>query len=180
MILAIALLVAPVAGLDQLYPHLDSLYIDLHKNPELSSHEEKTAVKMADELRKLGYEVTTGVGGTGVVGVLKNGKGPTVLLRTELDALPVEEKTGLLYASHVTATNPAGQTVPVMHACGHDAHMAGCTGAAALLAKDKANWRGTVLMIGQPAEETVAGARAMLADGLFKRFPKPDYSIAVH
>src|SRR5438477_13146893 len=130
MILAIALLVAPVAGLDQLYPHLDSLYIDLHKNPELSSHEEKTAVKMADELRKLGYEVTTGVGGTGVVGVLKNGKGPTVLLRTELDALPVEEKTGLPFMSHATGVNPAGPTVPVMHACGHDAHMAGWTGAA--------------------------------------------------
>src|SRR5881275_1744432 len=147
MILAIALLVAPVAGLDQLYPHLDSLYIDLHK---------------------LGYEVTTGVGGTGVVGVLKNGKGPTVLLRTELDALPVEEKTGLPYASRVTAVNAAGQTVPVMHACGHDAHMAGWTGAAALLARMKDRWRGTVLMIGQPAEETVQGAKAMIADGLLK------------
>src|SRR5881394_4180899 len=111
MILAIALLVAPVAGLDQLYPHLDALYIDLHKNPELSSHEEKTAAKMADELRKLGYEVTTGVGGTGVVGVLRSGKGPTVLVRTELDALPIEEKTGLPYTSH---------TQGVMHACGHD------------------------------------------------------------
>jgi len=99
------LLLAPIAGVDQIYPHLDALYIDLHKNPELSSHEEKTAAKMADELRKLGYEVTTGVGGTGVVGVLKNGKGPTVLLRTELDALPVEEKTGLPYASHVTTTD---------------------------------------------------------------------------
>src|SRR5438132_8760356 len=180
MILAIALLLAPVAGLDQLYPHLDALYIDLHKNPELSSHEEKTAAKMAEELRKLGYDVTTGVGGTGVVGVLRNGKGPTVLLRTELDALPVEEKTGLPYASTASAVNAAGQTVPVMHACGHDAHMAGWTGAAALLARMKDHWRGTVLMIGQPAEETVQGARAMIADGLFKRFPKPDFSVAVH
>jgi len=180
MILAIALLLAPVAGLDQLYPHLDSLYIDLHKNPELSSHEEKTAVKMADELRKLGYEVTTGVGGTGVVGVLKNGKGPTVLLRTELDALPVEEKTGLPYASHVTTTDATGKTVPVMHACGHDVHMTSWVGAATLLAQQKDRWRGTLVMVGQPAEETVKGAEAMIKDGLVTRFPKPDYCVAVH
>jgi hippurate hydrolase len=135
---------------------------------------------MAEELRKLGYEVTAGVGGTGVVGVLSNGKGPTVLLRTELDALPVEEKTGLPYASTATGVNPQGQTVPVMHACGHDVHMAGWTGAAALLARMKDSWRGTVLMIAQPAEETVQGARAMIADGLFVRFPKPDFAVAVH
>jgi len=135
---------------------------------------------MAEELRKLGYEVTAGVGGTGVVGVLRNGKGPTVLLRTELDALPVEEKTGLPYASNATGVNPQGQTVPVMHACGHDVHMAGWTGAAALLARMKDSWRGTVLMIAQPAEETVQGARAMIADGLFVRFPKPDFALAVH
>src|SRR5205814_7859205 len=108
------------------------------------------------------------------------GKGPTVLRRTERDALPVEEKTGLPNASTATAVNAAGQTVPVMHACGHDAHMAGWTGAAALLARMKDRWRGTVLMIGQPAEETVQGARAMIADGLFKRFPKPDFAVAVH
>src|SRR6059058_3182857 len=137
MILAIALLVAPVAGLDQLYPHLDSLYIDLHKNPELSSHEEKTAVKMADELRKLGYEVTTGVGGTGVVGVLKNGAGPTVMLRTELDALPVEEKTGLPYASKVRTKDDNGADVPVMHACGHDVHMAAWMGTAGIMARSE-------------------------------------------
>jgi len=135
---------------------------------------------MAEELRKLGYEVTAGVGGTGVVGVLRNGKGPTVLLRTELDALPVEEKTGLPYASTATGVNPQGQTVPVMHACGHDVHMAGWTGAAALLARMKDRWRGTVLMIAQPGEETVQGARAMIADGLFARFPKPDFALAVH
>ena len=171
---------AAVDGLDALYPQLDALYLDLHKNPELSMKEEKTAARMAAELKKLGYEVTTGVGGTGVVGVLRNGKGPTVLLRTELDALPVEEKTGLPYASKVTGVNPAGQTVPVMHACGHDAHMAGWTGAAALLARGKDRWRGTVLMVGQPGEETVQGARAMLADGFLQRFPKPDFAIAVH
>ena len=174
------LLLAPIAGVDQIYPHLDALYIDLHKNPELSSHEEKTAAKMADELRKLGYEVTTGVGGTGVVGVLLSGKGPTVLVRTELDALPIEEKTGLPYASHVTATDPNGKTVPVMHACGHDIHMSSWVGAATLLAQEKDRWRGTLVMVGQPAEETVKGAEAMIKDGLVKRFPKPDYCVAVH
>ncbi|MCA1829457.1 MAG: amidohydrolase [Myxococcales bacterium] len=179
MLLAL-LLLAPVAGVDQIYPHLDALYIDLHKNPELSSHEEKTAAKMADELRKLGYEVTTGVGGTGVVGVMKNGQGPTVLLRTELDALPIEEKTGLPYASHVTATDPNGKTVPVMHACGHDIHMSSWVGAATLLSQQKDRWRGTIVMVGQPAEETVKGAEGMIKDGLVKRFPRPDYCVAVH
>jgi amidohydrolase len=177
---ALVVAASPLAGLDQLYPQLEALYIDLHKNPELSTKEQRTAARMAEELRKLGYEVTAGVGGTGVVGVLRNGKGPTVLLRTELDALPIEEKTGLPYASTATAVNPAGQTVPVMHACGHDAHMAAWTGAAALLARMKDRWHGTVLMIGQPAEETVQGARAMIADGLLTRFPKPDFSLAVH
>ena len=179
MLLAL-LLLAPIGGVDQIYPKLDALYIDLHKNPELSSHEEKTAAKMADELRKLGYEVTTGVGGTGVVGILRNGKGPTVLVRTELDALPIEEKTGLPYASHVTATDPNGKTVPVMHACGHDIHMTSWVGAATLLAQEKDRWRGTLVMVGQPAEETVKGAEAMIKDGLVKRFPKPDYCVAVH
>ena len=179
-LLAILIAAAPLEGLDQLYPQLDALYLDLHRHPELSMKEQHTSARMADELRKLGYEVTAGVGGTGVVGVLRNGKGPTVLLRTELDALPVEEKTGLPYASTATGVNPAGQTVPVMHACGHDAHMAAWTGAATLLAKMKDRWRGTVMMIGQPGEETVQGARAMIADGLFQRFPKPDFSVAVH
>jgi hippurate hydrolase len=167
-------------GLDSIYPQLDALYLDLHKAPELSMKEEKTSARLAAELRKLGYEVTTGVGGTGLVGVLRNGKGPTVLLRTELDALPLEEKTGLAYASRVTATNQAGQTVPVMHACGHDVHMSAWTGAAALLARNKDRWQGTLVMVGQPGEETVQGARAMLADGFMTRFPKPDFSIAVH
>ena len=179
-LLALVLAASPLDGLDQIYPQLDALYLDLHKNPELSMKEQRTSARMAEELRKLGYEVTAGVGGTGVVGVLRNGKGPTVLLRTELDALPVEEKTGLPYASTATGVNPQGQTVPVMHACGHDVHMAGWTGAATLLARIKDRWRGTVLMIAQPAEETVQGARAMIADGLFVRFPKPDFAVAVH
>ena len=183
MLIALLLLAAAPAsleGLDALYPQLDALYLDLHQSPELSMKEVKTAARLAAELKKLGYEVTTGVGGTGVVGVLRNGKGPTVLLRTELDALPVEEKTGLPFASKVTSVNPAGQTVPVMHACGHDAHMAGWTGAATLLSRSKDRWRGTVLMVGQPGEETVAGARAMLADGFLQRFPRPDFAVAVH
>ena len=171
---------AGLEGLDTIYPKLDALYLDLHQSPELSMHEEKTAAKMAAQLKSFGYTVTTGVGGTGVVGILSNGKGPTVLIRTELDALPVEEKTGLPYASKVTTLDPAGKTVPVMHACGHDVHMSGWIGAAALLAQHKNLWRGTVMMVGQPGEETVAGARAMIADGLFTRFPKPDFAIAVH
>lgn len=167
-------------GLDAVYPELDALYLDLHKTPELSLQEGKTAAKLADRLRRLGYEVTTGVGGTGVVGVLRNGSGPTVLLRTELDALPVEEKTGLPYASTATATDPAGKQVKVMHACGHDVHMTSWTGAATLLSRTKESWRGTLVFVAQPAEETVGGAKAMLADGLLKRFPKPDFSVAVH
>ena len=153
--LCVAILVATAApaardfvpAIDAIYPDLDRLYLDLHQNPELSWHEEKTAAKMAAQLRALGYEVTTGVGKTGVVGLLRNGKGPTVLLRTELDALPVEEKTGLPYASKVVAKNDAGDNLSVMHACGHDIHMASWVGAATLLARTKDNWRGTVMMV---------------------------------
>ena len=169
-----------LVGIDEIYPKLDALYLDLHKNPELSMKEDKTAARLASELKALGYEVTTGVGGTGVVGVLKNGAGPTVLLRTELDALPIEEKTGLAYASTVKTVDSNGKPQPAMHACGHDIHMAGWTGAAALLARHKDLWHGTLVMVGQPGEEQVRGARAMIADGLFKRFPKPDFAIAVH
>jgi len=169
-----------LAGLDAIYPKLDALYLDLHKNPELSMKEEKTAARLVIELKALGYEVTAGVGGTGVVGVLRNGAGPTVLLRTELDGLPIEEKTGLPYASTAKGVDVDGKTQPAMHACGHDVHMAGWTGAAALLARHKDLWRGTVVMVGQPGEEIVRGARAMIADGLFKRFPRPDFAIAVH
>jgi len=169
-----------LAGLAEIYPKLDALYLELHRNPELSMKEDKTAARLATELKALGYEVTTGVGGTGIVGVLKNGAGPTVLLRTELDALPIEEKTGLPYASTARPMDATGKAQPAMHACGHDIHMAGWTGAAALLARHKELWHGTVVMVGQPGEELVRGARAMIADGLFKRFPKPDFAIAVH
>jgi amidohydrolase len=167
----------PAADLD---PDLVALYIDLHRNPELSLHEEKTAAKLAARLRRLGFEVTTGVGGTGVVGVLKNGAGPTVMLRTELDALPVEEKTGLPYASTVKTRNDAGTEVAVMHACGHDVHMTVWSGTAARMVQERGRWHGTLVLIAQPAEEVVKGAKAMLADGLFTRFPKPDFVVALH
>jgi hippurate hydrolase len=169
-----------LAPLDAIYPDLEKLYLDLHQNPELSFHEEKTAAKMADRLRALGFEVTTGIAKTGVVGILRNGKGPTVMLRTDLDALPVEEKTGLAYASKVTTTDDAGETVHVMHACGHDVHMTSWIGAAALLSRAKDRWRGTLMMVGQPAEEKGGGAAKMLADGLFAKFPKPDFAFAIH
>ena len=169
-----------LAPLDEVYPSLDALYVDLHQHPELSLQEEETAAKLAARLKALGYEVTTGVGGHGVVGVLRNGIGPTVLLRTDMDALPVKEETGLPFASSVTAKNAAGETVPVMHACGHDAHMASWVGAATLLARSRDRWRGTLVLVGQPAEELVSGARAMIADGLLTRFPRPDFALALH
>lgn len=166
--------------IDAVYPQVEALYLDLHRNPELSYHEEKTAAKIADQLRKLGYDVTTGVGGNGVVGVFKNGSGPVVMLRAELDALPVPEKTGLPYASHVTTHDDRGVEVPVMHACGHDLHMAIGIGTAALLAQNKDRWRGTFIYVGQPAEERIGGATAMMKDGLFTRFPKPAFAFGVH
>ena len=148
--------------IDAIYPQVETLYLDLHRNPELSYHEEKTAATIAAQLRQLGYDVTTGVGGTGVVGVLKNGPGPTVMLRAELDALPVPEKTGLPYASRATTHDDRGVEVPVMHACGHDLHMAIGIGTAALLAQNKDRWHGTFIYVGQPAEERIGGARAMI------------------
>jgi hippurate hydrolase len=169
-----------LAPLDAIYPDLEKLYLDLHQSPELSLHEEKTAAKMAKRLRDLGFDVTTGVGKTGLVGVLRNGKGPTVMLRTDLDALPIEERTGLPYASKVTTTDDTGATVSVMHACGHDIHMTSWIGAATLLLKAKERWRGTLVMVGQPAEEKGGGARLMLEDGLFTKFPKPDFAVAIH
>ncbi|MEP6995262.1 MAG: amidohydrolase [Acidobacteriota bacterium] len=169
-----------LAPLNAIYPDLEAFYLDLHKTPELSQQEEKTSAKMAARLRQLGYEVTDRVGGYGVVAVLRNGKGPTVLVRADMDALPVEEKTGLPYASKVTAKNAAGTTVSVMHACGHDIHMTSLIGAATLLAKAKARWRGTLVLVAQPAEEAGNGAQAMLKDGFLTRFPKPDFAIAFH
>ena len=165
---------------DAVYPQSEALYLDIHQHPELSLHEQQTAAKLAAGLRKLGYEVTTGVGGTGVVGVLKNGAGPTVMLRTELDALPVEEKTGLPYASKLRTKDDSGADVPVMHACGHDVHMAAWMGTAGIMASSRDRWHGTLMLIGQPAEERVMGARAMLNDGLFTRFPRPNFALAVH
>jgi hippurate hydrolase len=165
---------------DAVYAAAHDLYIDLHQSPELSSHETQTAAKIAARLRSLGYEVTEGVGGTGVVAILKNGSGPTIMLRTELDALPVEEKTGLLYASKVHAKDDGGRDVPVMHACGHDLHMAALVATAAIMAHSKESWHGTLMLIGQPAEETISGAKRMIADGLFTRFPKPSIGVALH
>jgi len=165
---------------DAVYPAAHDFYIDLHQNPELSSHETQTASKLAARLRSLGYEVTEGVGGTGVVAILKNGPGPTVMLRTELDALPVEEKTGLPYASKVHTKDDSGREVPVMHACGHDLHMAALLGTAEIMAHSKDTWHGTLMLIGQPAEETISGAKRMIDDGLFTRFPKPVVGVAFH
>jgi amidohydrolase len=165
---------------DAVYPDAHALYLNIHQHPELSSHETQTAAKLAEQLKKLGYDVTEHVGGTGIVAILKNGAGPTVMLRTELDALPVEEKTGLPYASKVHATDDAGHDVPVMHACGHDLHMASLIGTATIMAHSKNTWYGTLMLIGQPAEETITGAKAMLADGFLTRFPKPDVAIALH
>jgi hippurate hydrolase len=169
-----------LAGLDAIYPELDSLYMDLHRNPELSGHEEKTAAKLATRLRALGYEVTERVGGYGVVAVLKNGAGPSVLVRTDIDALPIGEQTGLAFASTMSVENDAGETVPVMHACGHDIHMASWVGAASLLARARQRWHGTLVFVGQPAEEVLQGAELMIRDGLLTRFPKPDFVLGMH
>jgi hippurate hydrolase len=166
--------------IDKNYPSLEKLYTDIHANPELSLKEEKTAARLAKEFRDAGFEVTEKIGGTGVVAVLKNGEGKTLLLRTELDALPVKEQTGAPYASTLTALDPNGKEVPVMHACGHDIHMTCIVGAARTLAAMKDKWKGTLVIIGQPAEETLAGAKAMLKDGLFEKFPKPDFCLAQH
>lgn len=173
---------------DRELPRLIATYKQLHAAPELSYREEKTAAFVAAELRKLGYAVTErfgkyeqpGLTSYGVVGVLRNGAGPTVMIRTDLDALPLEEKTGLPYASSVRVNNEEGIEVPVMHACGHDVHMTSFLGTAKMLADLKDRWKGTVVMIGQPAEEKGSGAKAMLAAGLYEKFPRPDYVLALH
>lgn len=161
-------------------PQLMEVYRDLHANPELSFEEVQTATKLANRVRALGFEVTEKVGKTGVVAVMRNGAGPTVMLRADMDGLPVVEQTGLAYASKRTATPASGVTTGVMHACGHDTHMAAWLGAAQQLARRKNEWSGTLVMILQPAEEIGEGALAMLNDRLFTRFPKPDYAIAFH
>ena len=158
---------------------LVELYQHLHQNPELSLQEEKTAARMAEELRAIGAKVTTGIGGHGVVGVLENGPGKVLMLRADMDALPVVEETGLPYASKVRAKDPRGATVPVMHACGHDMHMTNLVGVARYLAAHRDRWSGTVVFLFQPAEELGGGAEAMIDDGLFDRFPRPDFAVAL-
>ena len=169
-------------------PSLLTIYKDLHTHPELSGQEQKTSAFVAKELKAVGCEVTEKLGkyekpgmtGYGVVGVMKNGAGPTVLVRTDLDGLPVEEETGLPYASKDTQKNDEGKEVRTMHACGHDIHMSTFIGVARNLAKLKEQWKGTILFVGQPAEETGSGAKALLADGLYTRFPKPDFVVGLH
>src|SRR3954452_23649714 len=156
-----------LSNLTSLLPDLESVYKDIHSHPELSMQENRTARIAADRLRAAGYEVTTGVGKTGVVGLLRNGDGPTIMLRADMDALPILEATGLPYASHVT-NKENGKSVPVMHACGHDLHVTWLIGAATLLARTRNAWGGTLMPVFQPAEETGAGAQAMIDDGLFK------------
>jgi len=175
----LAVSVAPAFALENL-AELTALYRWLHANPELSFHEKNTALRMAESLAAAGLEVTEGVGGHGVVAVLRNGTGPTLMLRGDMDGLPVLEQTGLPYASQARGTEQDGSDVPVMHACGHDVHMTVLVGAVQELVRRRSEWRGTLVAIAQPAEERGAGARAMLADGLFERFPRPDFNLSVH
>lgn len=169
-----------LSNLNDLLPELETLYKDIHAHPELSMHETRTAGIAADRLAKAGYEVTAGVGKTGVVGLLRNGQGPTVMLRADMDALPIAEETGLAYASKAIATDADGNTVPVGHMCGHDMHVAWLVGAATLLSQTRDAWQGTLLTVFQPGEETAQGAQAMIDDGLLKRFPMPDVVLGQH
>lgn len=162
------------------YEYLEALYEHFHQNPELSFQETETAKRLAKELRKAGYDVTSGVGGTGIVAVMENGEGPTVMLRADMDGLPVEEQTGLPYASEARGPNRDGEMFPTMHACGHDVHMTSLVGAARQLAERTDDWSGTLILIGQPAEELGLGALAMIEDGLYERFPTPDYVVGLH
>ena len=168
------------AGLDREWPDLEALYRDIHSHPELGFQENRTAALLAERMRKLGFEVTEHVGKTGVVAIFRNGPGPVVLVRTELDALPMEEKTGLPYASRAQQTDADGKLTFVAHTCGHDAHMTWWIGTAEALVAMKDRWHGTLMFVGQPAEELVDGARSMVADGLFTRWPKADFGFAEH
>ena len=190
VVFAILIPFAPVANLssaaslDEWLPNeltkLEELYRHFHQHPELSFHERQTAARLGDELETLGATVTRNVGGHGIVALLENGQGPTVMVRTDLDGLPVIEKTGLVYASKVQTQDDSGNDVGVMHACGHDVHITCLIGVARYLAANRSAWQGTLMLIGQPAEERGAGAAAMLGDGLFERFPRPDAAIALH
>lgn len=162
------------------YADVENLYKYFHSNPELSLEEKETSRRLATELEKLGYSVTQGVGGYGVVAVLENGEGPVVMVRADMDALPIREETGISFASDKTVETPDGQSTPVMHACGHDMHMSIMTGVARVFINLRDDWEGTLVLIGQPAEEKLAGASAMIEDGLFERFPLPDYMLALH
>ncbi|MEZ6110527.1 MAG: amidohydrolase [Pirellulaceae bacterium] len=170
----------PAEWAKQNLDELVTLYRHFHSHPELSFHEQETARRFAEELKQVGFDVTTQVGGTGVVALLKNGPGQTLMLRTDLDALPVAEQTGLAYASQVTVKNDSGVEVGVMHACGHDVHITNLIAVGRFMASHRDQWKGTLMLIGQPAEERGAGAKAMLEDGLFEKFPKPDFAIALH
>jgi amidohydrolase len=169
-----------IASLAKLLPDLEAVYKDIHAHPELSMQETRTAGIAADHLKAAGFEVTSGVGKTGVVGILRNGDGPTVMLRADMDALPIKEATSLPYASSVTGTDPSGNTVPVAHSCGHDMHVACLIGATSLFAKSRDPWKGTLMAVFQPGEETAQGAQAMIDDNLFKRFAKPDVVLGQH
>ena len=175
-----ALADTPAEWANKNMPELIEIYRDFHRHPELSFREEQTAARVARFWKDAGVEVHTGIGGHGLVGLIKNGPGPTLMLRTDLDALPVVENTNLVYASKVKVKNSDGTTTGVMHACGHDIHMTDLVGVAQYLTRQKDQWSGTVMLVGQPAEERGAGARAMLADGLFERFAKPDMALALH
>lgn len=161
-------------------PEIEKLYLDLHQSPELSYHEKETGQKLAKQLKQLGFTVTDNVGGYGVVGIYENGDGPTVMIRTDTDGLPIVEQTGKPYASKVTVTNDAGATVGVMHGCGHDIHMSSFIGTAQQLMTHKDQWQGTLMMVAQPAEEVGGGAKAMLKEGLFTKYPTPDHVIGLH
>lgn len=165
---------------DRIYPELDQLYKHLHQNPELSLQEKETSARIASELKSLGYQVTENVGGYGVVGVLENGAGPVLLIRSDMDALPMEEKTGLPYASTKKGISNDGKETYIAHSCGHDIHMSVFVGTAKMMVEYKNTWSGTLLMVGQPSEENGLGASNMMKDGLYERFPHPDYAIALH
>src|SRR5690554_3438232 len=160
--------------------NLAEQFVYFHQNPELSNLESNTAKILADRIREMGYEVTEGVGGTGVVAVMKNGPGPVIMIRADMDGLPIKEDSGLEYASTAVQVDESGIERPVMHACGHDVHITALLGTAKQMADRSEDWSGTLVLIGQPAEERISGARAMLEDGLYERFPKPDYALAFH
>ncbi|MCK5749349.1 MAG: amidohydrolase, partial [Oricola sp.] len=160
--------------------NLEELFLWFHQNPELSHREFKTSKRLAEEIKALGYDVTEGVGGTGVVAVMENGDGPTVMIRADMDGLPVKEDNDLPYKSTATQEDIDGVVKPVMHACGHDVHVTSLVGTARQMAARKDQWSGTLVLIGQPAEERICGAREMMEDGLYKRFPKPDVALALH